>query len=123
APRRDRRAALALPLSLDLEADVTVAATTTLARAAERVWPAVVVGAGPAGALAAHELARRGVRALLVDRSVFPRGKVCGCCLSGRALATLREAGLGNLPARCGAIPLGEVCLAARGGCARLSLS
>jgi menaquinone-9 beta-reductase len=102
---------------------VTVAATTTLARAGERVWPAVVVGAGPAGALAAHELARRGVRALLVDRSVFPRGKVCGCCLSGRALATLREAGLGNLPARCGAVPLEGARLAARGGCARVGLS
>jgi menaquinone-9 beta-reductase len=59
-----------------------------------RVWDAVVVGAGPAGAQAAHGLARAGASVLLADRSPFPRGKVCGCCLSGRALAAIRASGL-----------------------------
>jgi flavin-dependent dehydrogenase len=77
-------------------------------------WDAVVVGAGPAGALAARECARRGLAVLLVDREPFPRWKVCGCCLSARALATLRRVGLGRLPAECGAVPLAEVRLAAR---------
>jgi flavin-dependent dehydrogenase len=76
-------------------------------------WDAVVVGAGPAGALAAREAVRRGLSVLLVDREAFPRWKVCGCCLSARALATLAAVGLGDLPRTCGAIPLHEVCLAA----------
>jgi flavin-dependent dehydrogenase len=84
-------------------------------REAAGPWDAVVVGAGPAGALAARELARRGRSVLLVDRAAFPRDKVCGCCLNARALATLRAVGLGELPARCGAIPLSQVRLAARG--------
>jgi len=53
-------------------------------------WPVVVIGAGPAGALAALELARQGVPVLLVERRRFPRWKVCGACLSGQALAALR---------------------------------
>lgn len=69
-------------------------------------WDVVVIGAGPAGAMAAHELARRGVSVLLVDKAAFPREKVCGSCLNGSALATLRLVGLGELPRQLGAIPL-----------------
>ena len=86
----------------------------TLAGVAAGMWDAVVVGAGPAGALAARESARRGLRVLLVDREAFPRWKVCGCCLSGRALGTLAGVGLADLPHRHGALPLREVRLAAR---------
>ncbi len=45
----------------------------------------VVVGAGPAGCHAARELAARGWRVLLADRSRFPRWKPCGGALSQRA--------------------------------------
>jgi geranylgeranyl reductase family protein len=38
----------------------------------------VVVGAGPAGAMAAATLAARGVRTILLDRETFPRDKPCG---------------------------------------------
>lgn len=85
-------------------------------------WDIVIVGAGPAGALAARETARRGLRVLLVDRAAFPRSKVCGCCLGGRALALLGEVGLGGLLADAGAVPLHRVRLAARGGQATLAL-
>ena len=44
----------------------------------DRVWDAVVVGAGPGGALTAFELGRAGAGVLLVDRQAFPRWKVCG---------------------------------------------
>ncbi|HEY2155642.1 MAG TPA: FAD-dependent monooxygenase, partial [Isosphaeraceae bacterium] len=57
-------------------------------------WDALVVGAGPAGSIAARELARFGARTLLVERAAFPRWKVCGACLNGHALASIREAGL-----------------------------
>ena len=65
-------------------------------------WDVVVVGAGPAGALAAHGLARRGVRVLLVEQRLFPRWKVCGACLSPQALAALEAAGLAELVAAQG---------------------
>jgi len=85
--------------------------------------PAVaVVGAGPAGALAACLLARRGVEVLLIDRAAFPRGKVCGCCLNGRALAALDAAGLSDLPRRLGAVPTREVLIASGGRSARLDM-
>jgi flavin-dependent dehydrogenase len=49
----------------------------------------VIAGAGPAGALAACLLARRGARVTLVDRSRFPRGKLCGDTLNPGALALM----------------------------------
>jgi flavin-dependent dehydrogenase len=89
--------------------------TRTLEQLAEQTWDAVVGGAGPAGALAARELARRGGAVLLVDRATFPRGKVCGCCLNRWALTTLRTVGLGELTQRGGAVPLTAVRLATGG--------
>src|SRR5258705_10143294 len=50
-----------------------------------RVFDALVAGAGPAGAMAARDLARRGARVALVDGS-HPREKPCGGGVTGRAL-------------------------------------
>src|SRR3954463_5474902 len=49
----------------------------------------IVVGAGPAGAVAAIVLARAGARVRLVDRAAFPRDKLCGDTLNPGALAIL----------------------------------
>jgi len=84
---------------------------------------AVVVGAGPAGALAAARLAGAGRKVMLVDRARFPRDKVCGGCLQPSALRALEVGGLGGLVRRNGAVPLREMVLhAAGGGAARLPL-
>lgn len=48
-----------------------------------------MVGAGPAGSLAAWSAARGGARTLLLDRSAFPRYKTCGGGLVGASLAAL----------------------------------
>jgi len=85
-------------------------------------WDAIVVGAGPAGALAARLLAVGGVRVLLVEKKRFPRSKVCGACLNGQAMAVLRSAGLGSLIARLSGIKLEEIQLRFRGRTARLAL-
>ena len=60
----------------------------------KRMKPDVVVGAGPAGSATAYHLARAGVRTLLIDKSDFPRDKVCGDCLSPRAQQGLQRMGL-----------------------------
>jgi flavin-dependent dehydrogenase len=51
----------------------------------------VVVGAGPAGALAALILARAGVRVQLFERARFPRAKLCGDTLNPGAMRVLAE--------------------------------
>lgn len=79
------------------------------------VWDALVIGAGPAGALAARELARRGMRVLLVEAKAFPRDKVCGGCLSGLGLDLLRSVGLDRLCPRIGGVPLASLLLRGRG--------
>jgi geranylgeranyl reductase family protein len=68
-------------------------ATTNLELLARR-WDAAIVGAGPAGAMTALQLARGGHRVLLLDRSDFPREKVCGDGLLADSLDCLRRAGL-----------------------------
>ena len=55
---------------------------------------AVVVGAGPAGSSTAHYLAMAGLRVLLLEKSAFPRDKVCGDGLTPRAVAELVRMGV-----------------------------
>lgn len=54
----------------------------------------LIAGAGPAGAIAARQLARAGARVLLVDRDTFPRDKLCGDTLNPGALGLLNTLGL-----------------------------
>ena len=49
----------------------------------------LVVGAGPAGSIAALVLARAGLRVRIVDRVRFPREKLCGDTLNPGSLALL----------------------------------
>ncbi len=56
----------------------------------------LVVGAGPAGCIAAMELARQGIDVLMADRSQFPREKVCGDGLLEDSLRILESVGLGS---------------------------
>jgi geranylgeranyl reductase family protein len=55
-----------------------------------------IVGAGPAGALAARELATAGVRVTLLERASFPRDKACGDGVSANGLVILDRIGLGE---------------------------
>jgi geranylgeranyl reductase family protein len=61
----------------------------------QRRFDVLVVGAGPAGSVAAREAARLGCgTVLLVDRKDFPRQKVCAGGLTPKTCGLLRELGL-----------------------------
>ena len=57
----------------------------------------LIVGAGPAGAVAALVLARAGVRVRLLDRAAFPRDKLCGDTVNPGTLGLLRRLGLAGV--------------------------
>ena len=61
------------------------------------MWDAAVVGAGPAGAISALLLARRGWRVVLLEKSGWPREKVCGGCVNASAVRMLHEIGVGGV--------------------------
>ena len=73
-------------------------------------WDAVVIGAGPAGAIAATQIASSGARVLLVERKPFPRRKVCGACWSAAGLELLASIGLQERIRALNGAPLTQFC-------------
>ncbi len=59
-------------------------------------YDAIVIGAGPAGSTAALLLARAGWSVAIVEKSPFPRRKVCGEFISAPALALLARLDLAD---------------------------
>ncbi|RWB05077.1 NAD(P)/FAD-dependent oxidoreductase [Mesorhizobium sp.] len=57
---------------------------------------AIIIGAGPAGTSVALTLARRGWAVAIVEKSVFPRRKVCGEYISASNLALLDQLEIGD---------------------------
>ncbi|MDB5341091.1 MAG: hypothetical protein JWN70_6710 [Planctomycetaceae bacterium] len=95
--------------------------TITAAGAAACLWDAVVIGAGPAGALTARQLADGGRRVLLLDAKTFPREKVCGGCINEQALSALTNVGLRKVIADLPAFPIREYDLRLRGRSVRIA--
>jgi len=60
----------------------------------EASFDAIVVGGGPSGSAVATYLAKEGRRVLLVEKGVWPRDKVCGDAVGGKALSYLAELGV-----------------------------
>ncbi len=85
-------------------------------------WDVTVVGAGPAGSVAARACALGGARVLLVERAPLPRWKVCGACLGPAAVRELERAGLGDVPEVLEAVPLGALVVGTRRRSVRLPL-
>lgn len=57
-------------------------------------YDVIVVGAGPAGSITAHDCAKAGFKTLLIEKSKHPREKACGGAVMYRGLHILR----GTLP-------------------------
>ena len=57
----------------------------------------LIVGAGPAGASAAITARKAGLRVALIDKAAFPRNKLCGGGVTGRARGHLEDV-FGALP-------------------------
>ena len=58
----------------------------------------IVVGAGPAGATTAYHLAQAGLDVLVLEKTAFPREKVCGDGLTPRAVRSLVAMGIDTTP-------------------------
>ncbi|MBD3408011.1 MAG: geranylgeranyl reductase family protein [Candidatus Lokiarchaeota archaeon] len=57
-------------------------------------YDVIVVGAGPAGSIAAYECAKRNLDTILIEKFVLPREKPCGGAVMFRGLKVIN----GNLP-------------------------
>lgn len=44
----------------------------------QKQYDVIIVGSGPAGAIAAYELAKKGVKVLILEKDTLPRYKACG---------------------------------------------
>ncbi|MBS3060661.1 MAG: geranylgeranyl reductase family protein [DPANN group archaeon] len=63
----------------------------------QRNYDVVIIGAGPGGSAAALYAAKKGLKAVLVDKAKFPRDKTCGDGISGKSMRVLKELGLTSL--------------------------
>jgi len=79
-----------VPAVAALTVDSTLAAPTAPTETAD----VIVVGAGPGGSTAAYHLAAAGLDVLLLEKTVFPREKVCGDGLTPRAVRALTAMGI-----------------------------
>jgi geranylgeranyl reductase family protein len=68
----------------------------------------IVAGGGPAGSVIAWDLARRGVKVLLLERERFPREKVCGDYVEPRGLRILQSMGCLERLERSERLPITE---------------
>jgi flavin-dependent dehydrogenase len=75
----------------------------------------VIVGGGPAGAVAGLIAARAGARVRILERARFPRDKLCGDTLNPGALALLRRLGVAD-PIEVRGLPVDGMIVSGEGG-------
>ena len=66
-------------------------------KSVNEIFDVAVVGAGPAGSVAAYAAATRGLRVALIDRQAFPRDKPCGDGIGPGAVHIAQELGLDDI--------------------------
>jgi len=73
-------------------------AASAASAADDRDADVIVVGAGPSGSTTAYHLAQAGLDVLLLEKTAFPREKVCGDGLTPRAVKQLLAMGIDPQP-------------------------
>lgn len=56
-----------------------------------KAFDVIIVGGGPAGSTAGYLLSRSGLKVLLIDKSTFPRHKLCGGCITDKTVKLLER--------------------------------
>ncbi len=54
-------------------------------------YDVIIAGAGPAGSTAGYILAGAGLRVLIIDKSTFPREKLCAGCITAKTIKLLQR--------------------------------
>lgn len=57
----------------------------------KKTYDIIIAGGGPAGSTAGYILSRSGFRVLLIDKSTFPRNKLCGGCITHKTIKLLER--------------------------------
>jgi geranylgeranyl reductase family protein len=70
----------------------------------------LIAGGGPAGSVAAWDLARRGIKAVVLERTAFPRDKVCGDFVEPRGLRIMHAMGCLQALERSRPRPVSDMC-------------
>lgn len=55
------------------------------------MYDIIIIGGGPGGSSCALTLQDSGLKVLLIDKAAFPRDKICGDAIPGRAIKVLNE--------------------------------
>lgn len=77
----------------------------------------VIIGAGPAGSVAALLLARSGWSVTIIEQHRFPRDKVCGECISALGIDVLERIGMLHRLQRLEPVSLSHAAIHAPNGC------
>jgi flavin-dependent dehydrogenase len=75
------------------------------------MYDVIVVGTGPAGAVASFLTSKMGYKTLLLEKSKLPRPKLCAGGLSSTAFEKLLELGINYKPVYGRKIKRGKLCL------------
>jgi len=58
------------------------------------IYDLIIIGAGPAGSAAALYAKKYGLKTLLLEKSSYPKDKICGDAISGKSMGVLSDLGL-----------------------------
>lgn len=60
-------------------------------------YDVIVIGGGPAGAGASYELAKNNVKTLIIEKSTYPKPKLCAGCISRRSISLFPNFNIKNI--------------------------
>jgi geranylgeranyl reductase family protein len=59
-----------------------------------KIYDLIIIGAGPAGSAAALYAKKNNLDVLLLEKTFYPRDKICGDAISGKSMGVLKDLGL-----------------------------